>query len=138
MGENCPGILAVTYSSVWWWADGIIAPDPGDQCTKFNSGSSVSAPAAAGIVALALEANPSLTWRDVQHLVVRTSRTDFMQNNSDTHLPFSSWHVNGAGLTFSPWFGFGLMDAAALISAALDWEAVDDEEEEEFSFEIEG
>ena len=29
------------------------------------------------------------------------------------------------------------MDAAALISAALDWETVDEEEEEEFSFEIE-
>ena len=29
---------------------------------------------AAGIVALALEANPDLTWRDVQHIIVRTSR----------------------------------------------------------------
>ena len=29
------------------------------------------------------------------------------------------------------------MNAAALISAALDWETVDEEEEEEFSFEIE-
>ena len=29
---------------------------------------------AAGIVALALEANPELNWRDVQHITVRTSR----------------------------------------------------------------
>ena len=28
---------------------------------------------AAGIVALTLEANPELTWRDVQHIIVRTS-----------------------------------------------------------------
>ncbi len=28
---------------------------------------------AAGIVALALEANPGLTWRDMQHIVVRTA-----------------------------------------------------------------
>jgi hypothetical protein len=26
---------------------------------------------AAGIVALTLEANPNLTWRDVQHIIVR-------------------------------------------------------------------
>ena len=29
---------------------------------------------ASAIIALALEANPSLTWRDVQHLIVQTSR----------------------------------------------------------------
>ena len=29
------------------------------------------------------------------------------------------------------------MDAAALVSAALDWETVDEEEEEEFPFQIE-
>jgi hypothetical protein len=29
---------------------------------------------AAAIVALTLEANPSLTWRDVQHIIVRTAR----------------------------------------------------------------
>ena len=28
---------------------------------------------AAGITALALEANPDLTWRDMQHIVVRTA-----------------------------------------------------------------
>ncbi len=35
---------------------------------------SASAPMAAAIVALTLEANPSLTWRDVQHIIVRTAR----------------------------------------------------------------
>ena len=29
---------------------------------------------AAAIIALTLEANPDLTWRDVQHVMVRTSR----------------------------------------------------------------
>lgn len=35
-------------------------------CTSMHTGTSASAPLAAGIVALALEANPSLTWRDLQ------------------------------------------------------------------------
>jgi len=30
---------------------------------------------AAAIIALTLEANPSLTWRDVQHIMVRTARS---------------------------------------------------------------
>ena len=37
------------------------------------TGTSVSAVIGAGIIALALEANPELTWRDVQHLIVRSS-----------------------------------------------------------------
>ena len=37
-------------------------------------GTSAAAPEAAGVIALALEANPSLTWRDIQHLLVLTSK----------------------------------------------------------------
>ena len=44
-----------------------------DQCVTSFSGTSCAAPLAAGIFALVLEAEPSLTWRDVQHLVVRTA-----------------------------------------------------------------
>ena len=34
-------------------------------------GTSASAPMAAAIIALTLEAEPDLTWRDVQHIMVR-------------------------------------------------------------------
>jgi len=43
-------------------------------CTTKHTGTSASAPMAAAIIALALEANGGLTWRDVQHIVVRTSK----------------------------------------------------------------
>ena len=36
------------------------------QCTLRHSGTSAAAPEAAGVFALALEANKNLTWRDVQ------------------------------------------------------------------------
>jgi subtilisin family serine protease len=39
--------------------------------TSSHTGTSASAPLAAGIIALALQANPQLNWRDVQHLTVR-------------------------------------------------------------------
>jgi len=42
-------------------------------CTDHHTGTSAAAPLAAGVIALALSANPCLTWRDVQHLVVLTS-----------------------------------------------------------------
>ncbi len=45
-------------------------------CTSSHTGTSASAPIAAGICALALQANPGLSWRDMQHLV-RTKKKRF-------------------------------------------------------------
>ena len=72
---------------------------------------------AAGIVALALEVNPELNWRDVQHLTVRTSRPRGKLEARD-------WSDNGAGLSFSHSFGFGLMDAGAMVKLAKRWKTV--------------
>lgn len=51
-------------------------------------GTSASAPIAAGLCALALEANSDLTWRDMQYLVVMTSNTKPLLNES-------GWITNG-------------------------------------------
>lgn len=40
-------------------------------------------------MALTLEANNKLTWRDMQHIVVLTARP--------THLLASDWTINGVG-----------------------------------------
>jgi hypothetical protein len=66
---------------------------------------------AAAMVALALEANPGLTWRDVQHIVVRTARPE-------GNLKAADWASNGVGRKFSHAFGFGLMDAGAITRLA--------------------
>lgn len=57
-------------------------------CTVEHTGTSASAPLAAGIVALALEANRNLSWRDLQHLVVITSRPNPLEKEQ-------GWYVNG-------------------------------------------
>lgn len=54
----------------------------------FCLGTSASAPLAAGICALALEANPHLTWRDMQYLVVLSSRSAPLDRER-------GWIVNG-------------------------------------------
>lgn len=44
-----------------------------NKCVESFSGTSCAAPLAAGVFALVLQANPQLTWRDMQHLVVNTA-----------------------------------------------------------------
>ena len=82
-------------------------------CTAKHTGTSASAPIAAAIIALQLEANPSLTWRDVQHILVRTSKKH--------HLTAPDWKKNSMGRWFSGTYGYGLMDAGAIVEMARDW-----------------
>ncbi|MDB2499889.1 S8 family serine peptidase [bacterium] len=76
-------------------------------------GTSSSAPMIAVVVALMLEANPNLGWRDVQEILIRTA-----VKIDDTSY---SWITNGAGNTFSDEYGAGLTDAYAAVMMAMDW-----------------
>ncbi|XP_042748846.1 proprotein convertase subtilisin/kexin type 4 [Lagopus leucura] len=111
--EPCASTLTTTYSSSTSSQAQIVTTDLHHRCTDRHAGSSASAPLAAGMVALALEANPALTWRDVQHLVVRASRP--------VHLQAEDWAVNGVGRKVSHHYGYGLLDAALLVELAQAW-----------------
>ena len=111
--EPCPSTLAVSYSSGRKSGDQnkkIVTTDLHHMCTKSHTGTSAAAPIAAGIFALVLEANPKLTWRDLQHLVVNTSRI------TDAEDP--EWQTNSAGYHMNNKYGFGLLDADALVTQA--------------------
>ncbi|XP_021191254.3 neuroendocrine convertase 1 [Helicoverpa armigera] len=116
-GEICSSTLAAAYSSGAYKDQKIATTDTGDSCTLGHTGTSAAAPLAAGIIALALHANPNLTWRDVQHLIVWTSEYAPLSANP-------GWQINGAGLYFDVRFGFGLLNAEALVAAALNWTTV--------------
>uniref|UniRef100_A0A8C4NDQ1 P/Homo B domain-containing protein n=1 Tax=Eptatretus burgeri TaxID=7764 RepID=A0A8C4NDQ1_EPTBU len=89
---------------------------PGGGCGNYFSGTSSAAPLAAGVIALALQANPRLTWRDVQYLVASTSKiTDPLSRG---------WQVNGAGYHTHNEYGFGVMDAGLLVQQAMLWTSV--------------
>uniref|UniRef100_A0A4W4G6R2 P/Homo B domain-containing protein n=1 Tax=Electrophorus electricus TaxID=8005 RepID=A0A4W4G6R2_ELEEL len=111
--EACSSTLATTYSSGGSNEKQIITTDLRQKCTDFHTGTSASAPLAAGIIALALEANKNLTWRDMQHLVVRTS--------NPAHLLTDDWKTNGVGRKVSHSYGYGLLDAAAIVALAQNW-----------------
>lgn len=89
---------------------------PGYSSTNYTSGfggTSSASPLAAGIVALMLQANPNLGWRDVQHILVDTStRNDPGQTN---------WHTNGSGRWFNFNYGYGRIDATAAVNRAKTW-----------------
>uniref|UniRef100_A0AAQ6AAK4 P/Homo B domain-containing protein n=1 Tax=Amphiprion ocellaris TaxID=80972 RepID=A0AAQ6AAK4_AMPOC len=114
--EACSSTLATTYSSGNLNEKQIVTTDLKSKCTDSHTGTSASAPLAAGIIALALEANKNLTWRDMQHLVVRTSHP--------AHLLTNDWRTNGVGRKVSHSYGYGLLDASAIVSLAKTWTSV--------------
>ncbi|XP_015784576.1 neuroendocrine convertase 1 [Tetranychus urticae] len=116
-GERCASTIAVTYSSGGKNEGKVATTDIGNSCTNDHTGTSAAAPIAAGIIALVLEANPNLNWRDVQHLVVWTSQVLPLKNNP-------GWKRNGADLLFNERFGFGLLDADLMTRWAKAWPSV--------------
>ena len=89
----------------------------GDYTTDF-SGTSAAAPHVSGVVALMLERQPDLTWRDVKHVLAKTAR------QTDPDIPWSkvglgesaavlrhAWTTNAAGYSYHNWYGFGAVDA---------------------------
>ena len=96
----------------------------GDYTSIFN-GTSAAAPNASGVVALLLETQPELTWRDVKHILARTAR----QLDADiprVRVAFGGapavlrhgWITNGAGYPFHNWYGFGAIDVDAAVALA--------------------
>ncbi|GCC31166.1 proprotein convertase subtilisin/kexin type 4-like [Chiloscyllium punctatum] len=119
--EACSSTLTTTYSSGTRLEKQIVTTDLRLRCTEKHTGTSASAPLAAGIIALALEANPTLTWRDMQHLVVRASKP--------LHLKAGDWTKNGVGRKVSHHYGYGLLDAGLLVDLATKWLTVNPQRE---------
>ncbi|XP_033633747.1 proprotein convertase subtilisin/kexin type 5-like [Asterias rubens] len=110
--EECASTLATTYSSGSSRDKKVITTDLGGRCTDDHTGTSASAPMAAGICALALQANYNMTWRDIQYIIVMTSRHTGLEDK---------WTTNGAGYAFGHRYGYGLMDAGAMVELAQSW-----------------
>jgi len=114
--EPCSATIATTYSSGTTSDRQIVTTDLHHKCTTKHTGTSASAPMAAAIIALTLEANPDLTWRDIQHIMVRTSKP--------VNLKAQDWNVNGVDRNVSHSYGYGLMDAQAMVEMSRRWISV--------------
>jgi subtilisin-like proprotein convertase family protein len=96
--------------------------DGGDYTSAFGGAStgamSAAAPTVSGAVALMLARNPNLTWRDVQHILRRSSVRI---------LPTDAGWTSGA-FPHNERLGFGLLDADAAVDLAGTWSNVPSEE----------
>ncbi|KAG1415661.1 hypothetical protein G6F58_006378 [Rhizopus delemar] len=113
--EACSAQLVVTYSS--GGGQYIQTTDVGkNDCSDRHGGTSAAAPNAAGIFALVLSVRPNLSWRDLQHLCVQTA-VPIKTEDSD-------WKRLPSGRLYNHKFGYGKLDAYALVEAAKEHKGV--------------
>lgn len=96
-------------------------------CNYSNSfnGTSSAAPMLSGVIALILEANPALTWREVKDILAKTAvqvdsaktAVSVTLGNGD-YVAVMPWITNAAGRKFHNWYGFGAVDANAAVTMA--------------------
>lgn len=79
--------------------------------TAFAGGTSAAAPMVSGVVALMLQANPALSWRDVRWLLARTARAADLGALQAEPSPMTA---HG----YHPLVGFGRVHAADAVAAA--------------------
>jgi kexin len=93
------------------------------------SGVSAATPMVSGVAALMLAVNPALTWRDVPIILARTATKNGVANLSEAELLNRGWYraPGSANSKWShPFFGFGVVNAQAAVSEALNWVSVGD------------
>ena len=110
------------------------------------NGTSSAAPTVTGVVALMLSANPNLGWRDVRDISRKTARLinvdygnqgyrnhqvnltlnptisnqtgkELVDGQTSARIDYG-WQKNQAGISYSNWYGFGLVDAKAAVEMA--------------------
>lgn len=89
--------------------------------TANMNGTSSAAPMVSGVAALMLQVNPNLTARDVKYILATTARKIDPAQLSVKFRGLTldpGWVVNKAGLSFSNWYGFGLVNATEAVKAA--------------------
>lgn len=96
--------------------------------TSAFNGTSGATPQVSGVIALMLEANPLLSWREVKHILASTAiplpASSPIQNRSVDPAGYvwdPGWVTNGAGYKFHNFYGFGRVNAAAAVERARTW-----------------
>ncbi|KAG0164189.1 pheromone processing endoprotease [Apophysomyces sp. BC1034] len=116
--ESCSAQLVVTYSS--GGGEYIYTTNVGkNDCADLHGGTSAAAPNAAGVFALVLSVRPELTWRDMQYLCVQTAVPINVQDND--------WEALPSGRMFNHKYGYGKLDAYAIVEAAKTFELVNNQ-----------
>lgn len=125
--ESCPANIACTYSSnskkkitTTDRFDDRSSSDAKQACTDAHTGTSASAPMAAGILALALGERPDLTWRDLQY-IAREAAVPFEMADAESR---GNWTEVHDGKLYHNDYGYGILDAGRVVEVAKGWKNV--------------
>ena len=129
---SAPGSNMVSTSSILINNDGTVFGDS----TENVQGTSFSTPIISGVVALMLQANPNLGWRDVQQILALTAKKVNDPNTDYTYNGAFDW--NGGGMHVSHDYGFGEVDARAAVRLAETWTGVHNSNNERHMSNAEG
>ena len=123
-GDNESGIFTTDLIGKIYGFDGELTETPnftensnGDY-TGLMNGTSSAVPIVSGVVALLLEANRNLSYRDVKYILMKTA--SIPENIKDKS--------NGANIKFSPKYGFGVIDPKSAIDMAKNYKSLPTEE----------
>lgn len=97
--------------------------------TNGFNGTSSAAPMMTGVIALMLEANPALTWREVKDILAKTAvqvdasiaPVSVTLGTGGSYVAEQGWITNAAGRKFHNWYGFGAVDASAAVTMAISY-----------------
>lgn len=101
-----------------------------DGAGQVVSGTSFAAPLVTGTIALMLQVNPALGWRDVQDILAMTAKVP----DGPGATANAGEGVNGGGLVFDRDIGFGILDAEAAVRLARTWRVQSTSENEAHVF----
>ena len=111
--------------------------NPNCEYTSTFNGTSSAAPMVSGVVALMLEANSSLSWRDVKYILAKSARqvdsdaaaldvparvcadsscSSYEYSSSISFTARDAWITNAAGYKYHNWYGFGGVNAGAAVA----------------------
>jgi len=88
----------------------------GSTKSTYVSGTSFAAPLVSSAIALMLEVNPDLGYRDIQEILAITATTGRGAGAAN-----GATNVNGGGMVFDRELGFGTLDAEAAVKLARYW-----------------
>lgn len=90
----------------------------------YTSGTSFSAPMVTAAVALILEANPELGYRDVQQILALSARADKLGTDARVGVGWvenGATNVNGGGMHYSDSYGYGYLNVNDAVRLAETW-----------------
>ena len=99
---------------------GMVTAENSDRYRDDFGGTFSAAPVVSGVAALALEANPDLTWRDVKLILAGSARMND-PGNLGWEQGAAEYRDDSNRYHFNHEYGFGVVDAAAAVALAKSW-----------------